>query len=257
MTSFIALAVGPHRRDRDERRTTGARAGRAARAPLRVRRAGPGDAAALAATMRASIRTLGRGAYPPRTLAAWSSLPALYHAWAMTAGGETCLAAERAGRVVGYAALRGAELTALFVRPGAARGGVGTALLRRVEALARRRGEAALWTKAARSGAAFYRARGFAGERPVRVALPGGGALEAVLLRKRLAGAPRPRGGGPVTPGRTGAGTGSGGTRSGPRAAGTRRPAPRSAPDRRGRPASPRSRRASRRRTSRAPPRRR
>jgi hypothetical protein len=58
--------------------------------------------------MRAAIRRLAAGTCTPRQLAAWSSLPALYHAWAMTAGGEAYLVAERAGRVVGYAARRGA-----------------------------------------------------------------------------------------------------------------------------------------------------
>jgi GNAT superfamily N-acetyltransferase len=163
-----------------------ARGERGVRAAVRVRKARLGDAAAMSAVMRASIRTLARGAYAARALAAWSSLPPLYHAWAMTAGGETCFAAERARRVVGYAALRGSEVTAVFVRPAAARRGVGAALLARVEREARRRGERALFTKAALSGAAFYRARGFAGERRVRVPLPGGGALAAVLLRKRL-----------------------------------------------------------------------
>ena len=135
--------------------------------------------------MRASIRGVAPGTYPAGTLAAWASLPALYHAWAMTAGGETVLAAERGGRLVGYAALRGAELTALFVRPSAGRRGIGAALLARIEALARRRGVERLTVRAARSGLAFYRSRGFAGTRTVTVPLPGG-ALEAVRLAKRL-----------------------------------------------------------------------
>jgi GNAT superfamily N-acetyltransferase len=135
--------------------------------------------------MRAATRGVAPGIYPARTLAAWGSLPALYHAWAMTAGGETVLVAELRGRVVGYAGLRGSFLTALFVRPTAARRGVASALLRRVEALARRRGLRTLRVDAAQSGLAFYRARGFSGCRAVRVPLPGG-ALAAVRLGKSL-----------------------------------------------------------------------
>jgi GNAT superfamily N-acetyltransferase len=135
--------------------------------------------------MRAAVRGVAPGTYPPRALAAWAALPALYHAWAMTAGGEEILVAEVDGRVAGYAGLRGGELTALFVAPPAARRGVATALLRRVEALARRRGVAALRVDAALSGVAFYRARGFAGARRVQVPLPGGAALDAVRMRKR------------------------------------------------------------------------
>jgi GNAT superfamily N-acetyltransferase len=166
--------------------------------------------------MRAAVRG-ARSAYPERTLAAWASLPALYHAWAMTAGGETILVAElgtagradagrivgkralslapgrsrgrgagRGGeRIVGYAGLRGSEVTALFVRPSAARRGVASALLARIEALARRRGVGRLFVDAARSGVAFYRARGFTNRRTIRVPLPGG-ALLAVRMEKRL-----------------------------------------------------------------------
>lgn len=143
--------------------------------------------------MRAAVRGVAPGTYPPRALAAWASLPPLYHAWAMTAGGETVLLAERAGAVLGYAALRGAELTALFVRPSAAGRGVGTALVARIEALARRRGVARLRVDAARSGIAFYRARGFTGGRAVRVPLPGG-ALAALRMTRRLAPGRRSRG---------------------------------------------------------------
>jgi GNAT superfamily N-acetyltransferase len=135
--------------------------------------------------MRASIRGVRRGTYPARTLAAWASLPALYHAWAMTAGGETILLAELGGKVAGFGGLRGSELTALFVPPAAARRGVASALLARIEALARRRGVTRLRVDAAMSGTSFYRARGFTGRRAVKVPLPGG-ALTAVRMTKAL-----------------------------------------------------------------------
>lgn len=163
---------------------SGSRSG-SGRMSLRLRRARPADARAIAAVMRAAVRGVAPGTYPARTLAAWGSLPALYHAWAMTAGGETVLVAERAGRIAGYAGLRGAELTALFVRPSAARARVASALLARVEALARRRGVRRLRVDAALSGVLFYAARGFSGARRVRVPLPGG-ALQAVRMGKRL-----------------------------------------------------------------------
>lgn len=156
------------------------------RGALRIRRARLADAAALARVMSASIRALAADFYAPRQIAAWASLPPLYHAWAMTAGGEHVLVAERGGRIAGYAALRRREVTALFVRPSAAGRGVGSALLSRVEREARRRGVAAVTVDASRNGAGFYRARGFAGVRRVAVPLPGGGKLEAIRMRKRL-----------------------------------------------------------------------
>lgn len=136
--------------------------------------------------MRASIRGLGREAYDERQLAAWSSLPPLYHAWAMTAGGEAYFVAEDRRGILGYAALRATEVTAIFVRPRAARRGVGAALLARIEREARRRGARSLRADAALSALAFYGAAGFRGDRGVRVPLPGGVALPARRLAKRL-----------------------------------------------------------------------
>jgi GNAT superfamily N-acetyltransferase len=170
-------------------------------AGLRIRRGRLSDAGAVSRIMRASIRGLSRGTYGAATLSRWSSLPPLYHAWAMTAGGETYLVAERRGRIEGYAALRRGEVTAVFVRPGAAGRGTGLALLRAVERLARRRGVRALLARAARGAVGFYERAGFRRAGTARVPLPGGGHLEAVVVRKRAggerltvsAGAPRQR----------------------------------------------------------------
>jgi len=154
---------------------------------LRIRSARVSDAAAIATVMRASVRGLAAAAYPRETIAAWASLPALYHAWAMTAGAEAYVVAERSGRVVGYAARRAGEVTAVFVAPGHARAGVGTALLSRIERDAVRAGVRSLFVRAALGAIPFYAALGYRGTRRARVPLPGGAALAAVLLRKRLA----------------------------------------------------------------------
>jgi N-acetylglutamate synthase-like GNAT family acetyltransferase len=156
-------------------------------ARLRIRRARLADAPAVARVMRAAIRGLARGTYSPRQLAAWSSLPALYHAWAMTAGGERYLVAELGGRIAGYAARRGREVTAVFVLPAEARAGIGRMLLRGIERDARRAGIASVFVRAARGAAPFYAASGFRGRRPVRVPLPGGVALRGFTMRKRIA----------------------------------------------------------------------
>jgi GNAT superfamily N-acetyltransferase len=158
---------------------------------IHIRKARLSDAPEVAAVMRASIRRLACGFYSPRQIAAWSSLPPLYHLWAMTAGGEEYLVAEESGRLVGYAARRGREISAVFVERRRARAGVGGALLSRLERNARRGGARIVVTRAALSGAPFYRARGFSGGRRIRVPLPDGGALVALLLWKRLS--PRPR----------------------------------------------------------------
>jgi putative acetyltransferase len=153
---------------------------------LAVRPATPADAAPIAEVMRTAIRVLARATYPPRVLALWSSLPPLYHAWAMSAGGETYLVAERDGRIDGYAALHGREVTAVFVRPEAARQGVGRALLARVEDLAAANGERTLVVRSSRGAVPFYEAAGYAAVGPTWVPLFDGVDLAAVRLRKRL-----------------------------------------------------------------------
>ena len=131
--------------------------------------------------MSAAVRGRVRARLPAATVAAWSSLPPLYHRWAMTpgAGGETYLLALRGGRVAGYAALRGGELSALFVHPRHAGRGLGTALVGRAARLARRRGKTALTVGAAAGAEGFYVRIGFSAGRRVRVPLPGGQTLPA------------------------------------------------------------------------------
>ncbi len=153
---------------------------------IRIREACLSDAAAIAAVMRASIRRLARGFYSPRQIAAWSSLPPLYHAWAMTAGGEAYVVADRHGRIVGYAARRRREVTAVFVRPPYARRGVGAALLSRIEADARPRQIPALFVRASLPAISFYEKMGFGEARRIRVSLPGGVRLPARRLVKSL-----------------------------------------------------------------------
>jgi len=136
--------------------------------------------------MRAAVLGLARGTVPAATLAAWASLPALYHLWAMTAGGESYLVAERGGRVVAYAALHGAELSAAFVHPRHAGRGVGAALVRRLVARARRAGAARIVAIAAPGATGFYAALGFRPGRTVRVPLPDGHVIHATRMTRRL-----------------------------------------------------------------------
>lgn len=157
---------------------------------LRLRRGRPADARALAALMRAAVRAIPAGAHPPEVVAAWASLPALYHRWAMGPGGETYLLARGGARLLGYAALRGDELTAVFVRPSAAGRGVGTTLVAAALGLARRGGVRRLRVVAAASAVPFYRRLGFREGRAASAPLPGGLALAS---RRMSAAVPRAR----------------------------------------------------------------
>jgi GNAT superfamily N-acetyltransferase len=131
--------------------------------------------------MRAAVRGQ-RGRYPAELLAAWGRLPALYHRWAMTAGGERYLVAVCGERLLGYVAWRGGELTALFVRPEAAGRGLGARLLARAAAAARGGGARRLTMVAARAAVPFYLAQGWRRGRSTCSPLPGGGALPAVRM---------------------------------------------------------------------------
>jgi putative acetyltransferase len=155
----------------------------AARGPVRFRPARLGEAAAVARVMRAAVRGQG-GRYPAALLAAWGRLPALYHRWAMTAGGERYVVAARGPRLLGYAAWRGGEVTALFVRPGEAGRGLGARLLARAEAGARAAGTRRLTVVAVRGAVSFYEAQGWRVGRAVRSPLPGGGALPSRRMWK-------------------------------------------------------------------------
>jgi putative acetyltransferase len=138
--------------------------------------------------MRAAVRSVSSRLDSPRALAAWASLPPIYHRWAMGPGGETYLLAEQAGRAVGYAALRGDELTAVFVRPGLQGRGVGRALVDAAVRRARRGGHRRLRVIAASGAVGFYAALGFRAGARVRAPLPGGLSLAAVRMRLRLDG---------------------------------------------------------------------
>ncbi len=153
---------------------------------LHLRKGRPADARACAAVMRSAIRAIPAGFHPAPALAAWSSLPPLYHRWAMGPGGETYVVAERGGRILGYAARRGSEITAVFVRPGVQGRGVGRALVDALSAAAGREGSRSVRVVAARAAAGFYQALGFREVAVTRAPLPGGVSLAATRMRMRL-----------------------------------------------------------------------
>jgi GNAT superfamily N-acetyltransferase len=139
----------------------------------------------MARVMRAAVLAEA-DRYPAGLAAAWGRLPALYHRWAMTAGGEARLVATVGGRVVGFAGRRGREVTSLFVHPGFTGRGLGGRLLDAAEAGAAGGGARTLVLIAARAAAPFYLARGWRDRGPAASPLPGGRALPARRLVKRV-----------------------------------------------------------------------
>ncbi|WAS98314.1 GNAT family N-acetyltransferase [Nannocystis punicea] len=154
------------------------------RAPS-IRLARPADLAAIATVHAASVRQLCAGHYPPQAIDQWlAPSPGLY---ARMLRSSTVYVAERGGQVVAFAAVRLAtrEVRALYVSPGAAGGGLGLRLMRRLERVARAFGMVELRLWATLNAVGFYERLGWrrdvrqSGKRPPHRCVP---------MRKRLGG---------------------------------------------------------------------
>lgn len=134
-----------------------------------IRRAGPEDAEAIWSTHRAAVLGLTAPEYTADQLAAWLDLTPDDFRTAMVDRGELFFVADAAGEVVGFAAGRGEEASAVYVRPDAVRRGIGTRLLDAVEREVRARGGGTVTCEASLNAVPFYRANGWTlGERLVR-----------------------------------------------------------------------------------------
>ena len=159
--------------------------------PLHIRPASLDDATAICAVHVASVRGLARRAYTPEQIRAWAEnrAPEQYR-WAMDHD-EEFLVAERDGRVVGFASLLGGEVRSLYVHPGEAGRGTGTALLERVEELASAHGYTTIRLHASLNALRFYQARGWREGTHVALRLPDGQPLPAVRMDKEIDAPPR------------------------------------------------------------------
>jgi ribosomal protein S18 acetylase RimI-like enzyme len=144
-----------------------------------VRRAVPTDAAILCDLHKASVRALCAGSYSAAQIELWlAPRSADDYRHAMTAGGETVLAATYADRVVGFASTKGAELLGLYVDPKLGRG-AGCRLLAAAEEQARIAGKKVLHLQSTPNAVAFYRKHGYM--RGARATVRRGGVELAVL----------------------------------------------------------------------------
>lgn len=123
----------------------------------------PDDAAAIHAVHRRSILAVGREYYTQAEVESWAHglVPERY-AKAMAERGETFLVAvDGVGAVVGFCSYRDDEIRGLYVDPGFAGCGAGSALLRRAEVAFLSAGHRRIWLQASRAGQPFYEARGY------------------------------------------------------------------------------------------------
>jgi putative acetyltransferase len=161
---------------------------------IETRRAHAGDAGAIAAAHLDSIRSIGPAYYPPDVVEAWSAglTPDIY-VRAML-GGEVFFIAtgdvDGEPAVLGFASHRvddEQDGASVYVRGGAARRGVGTALLRLAEEYARAHGATSIQIQASLAGVAFYKANGFEELGRGEAHLMSGQSMPCVFMRKRLA----------------------------------------------------------------------
>jgi GNAT superfamily N-acetyltransferase len=155
---------------------------------VQTRRATPSDAEAIAAAHLDSIRSIGPAFYPPETVETWASgiTPQMY-VRAMDEGEAFFIATGRLHDqlvVLGFASHRVDDAqhgVSVYVRGGASRHGLGTALFRLAESHALEHGATSIQIDATLAGVEFYKANGFEEVGPSSIQ-----PVPCVVMRKRL-----------------------------------------------------------------------
>lgn len=136
----------------------------------------------------ASVRELCAGAYPAKLIETWTaSLDADWIGGLMDKGRKFFVAVEHE-TLCGYGALDIPEhrLTALFVHPHHAHGGLGARLLRHLETEAAKFGVKSLAVHSSLNAQRFYAKHGYAANRPEKLMLPIGLEIDAIVMTKNL-----------------------------------------------------------------------
>jgi len=160
---------------------------------VQIRRATVADADAIGEAHLDSIRAIGPAYYPPEVVQAWASglTPATYVS-AMESGEAFFIAAGRIDgkpAVLGFSTHRVDDVqdgTSVYVRGGAARRGIGTALLRLAEEHALAHGATSIQIQASLAGVEFYKANGFEETGHGYALLMSGRSMPCVFMRKLL-----------------------------------------------------------------------
>lgn len=150
----------------------------------RLRAATPDDAPALLEVYRASIRSLAGSHYDGYRLDGWSHTvnEQLLSALIQDGGNSVFLAGDPPA---GFGVLVGDRVHMLYVHPDAAGRGVGSRILRALEAAARLESRACTRVQASLNAQRFYDSHGYK-ETGREVVDVGGAPFERVLMEKRL-----------------------------------------------------------------------
>jgi len=164
-------------------------------ATFTLRPGGPEDALSIIRAHRAAIRGTATKFYSSEIIDEWEGpidIPAQRvegFARAMASGEEVVVVAEdSSGLILGFGSIvpGNNELRAVYVRAEHARKGIGRAILRRLEDLARDAGLKELRMDASINAEAFYKANGFIFEAVGEHPMPSGRRMACVRMSKAL-----------------------------------------------------------------------
>ena len=158
---------------------------------MRVRRMRPQDARTFLEVHHASVRGIAARDYPPAVIEDWAPLPvtdAAIERFLANPEKEIRLVAEMGGEIVGIGALvvEECELRACYVLPRAARKGVGSAIVREIERIARGKNVVSLQLVASVTSELFYRALDYEVHERGQHVLHSGQGMACVMMRKVL-----------------------------------------------------------------------
>jgi putative acetyltransferase len=159
---------------------------------FRIRRGRPADAAALYAVHERAVRVLGRRVYSDSQVESWvhGNSPD-YYLRAMRDDGEIFeVAVSRLRGVIGFCSRKDQEVRSLYVDPDWSRLGVGSALLRRAEAMIAAEGHGKVVIGASLVGLPFYELHGYSVVKHRHWRTSGGLMIPAADMEKPVAGAP-------------------------------------------------------------------
>jgi putative acetyltransferase len=129
--------------------------------------------------------------YPPAVIEDWAPFPitdAAIELFLANPEKELRLVAEMDGEIAGVGAVvvEESELRACYVLPSAARKGIGSAIVREIERIARENGAASLHLVASMNSEAFYKTLGYRVQRRGEHVLKSGRRMACVKMRKVL-----------------------------------------------------------------------
>jgi putative acetyltransferase len=158
---------------------------------IKVRQMLDVDARAFLEVHHAAVRGIASRDYPPEVVEDWAPMPVTektIERFLTNPDGEIRLVAEMEGRIVGIGALvlANCELRACYVAPEAARSGVGSALVREIERIARHKGLVYLQMDSSVTAEPFYVAQGYKVRHRGEHKLRSGRRMACVQMEKAL-----------------------------------------------------------------------